>query len=330
MSQLHVGIVGAGAWGTALALASVRAGCPVTLWGRNAERAAALQASRRHPALPAVTLPPEIAVTADLAELFSCQALILAVPTQALGQACLQLAAGVPPGLPLIAAAKGIERGSARFVTEVLAAALPAGVPALLSGPGFAADVAQGSPTAETLACADPGLGARLAAALGSPTFRIYHSTDVRGVELGGAAKNVLAIAAGIAAGKGFGESAVAALIARGFAELVRLGMALGARPDTLAGLSGLGDLILTGTSRQSRNRRLGEALGRGLSAESAIAEVGLAEGAWTAEALVALANRHAVEMPVSRAVTELVAGRLDVDRAIAELLARPLRAEGG
>jgi glycerol-3-phosphate dehydrogenase (NAD(P)+) len=205
---------------------------------------------------------------------------------------------------------------------------LPGSPVAVLSGPGFAEDIARAAPTALTLACPDGGLGAALAESLGSQRLRLYHTTDRRGVEIGGAAKNVLAIAAGVAAGMGFGDSAVAALLARGFAELTRFGLALGARPETLAGLSGLGDLILTGTSPRSRNRRLGEALGRGETLAAAEASVGLAEGQWTAGVLVALAEERGVDMPVSAAVAALVGGAIDVDEAVDRLLSRPPRSE--
>jgi glycerol-3-phosphate dehydrogenase (NAD(P)+) len=213
-------------------------------------------------------------------------------------------------------------------VSEVVGETLPQARPAVLSGPGFAEDIAAGAPTALTLACQDVALGTRLSGSLGSPTLRLYPARDVRGVEIGGAAKNVLAIAAGVAAGKGFGESAVAALIARSFAELSRFGMAFGAQPETLTGLSGLGDLILTGTSQRSRNRRLGEALGKGFSVDEALAATGLAEGLWTAGILADMAKAKGVDMPIVQAVADLVSGRLRVDDAVQRLLARPVRAE--
>ena len=230
--------------------------------------------------------------------------------------------------VPLVACAKGIERGTHRFMTEVIAQAVPSGVPAILSGPSFATDVARGLPTAVTLAATDEAVAAALAAALGSPSFRPYHSTDVRGVEIGGAAKNVLAIAAGIAAGRRLGPSAVAALTTRGFAELFRFGRVLGARPETLTGLSGLGDLILTCSTAQSRNFSLGIALGGGRAPDVAPEGPKLAEGALTAGALVEMANAHGVEMPIATAVAAVLDGRLSVDDAIESLLTRPLRAE--
>jgi glycerol-3-phosphate dehydrogenase (NAD(P)+) len=324
----RIAVVGAGAFGTALAMAAARAGRHVTLWGRDRRAMAALAATRRNPHLPEVVLPGGVDVTAEDAALAAAGAVILAVPTQALRSALERLAPAIPSATPLILAAKGIERETGLFVSDIARAVLPASPPAILSGPGFALDIAGGAPTALTLAAAEADLAATLAAALGSPTLRLYHATDIRGVEIGGAAKNVIAIAAGVAAGKGFGESAVAALLARGFAEIGRFGLAFGARAETLAGLSGLGDLILTGTSSRSRNRRLGEALGAGLAIERAIATVGLAEGAWTAGVLVDRARGVNLDMPVSEAVAALVEGTLDVDAAVERLLARPLRPE--
>jgi len=225
---------------------------------------------------------------------------------------------------PVIACAKGIERGTHRFMTEVIAAAAPNAVPAILSGPSFADDVARGFPTAVTLAAHDERLASDLVRALGSPTFRPYHTTDVRGVEIGGAAKNVLAIAAGIAVGKKLGASAQAALTTRAFSELARFGRALGARSETLTGLSGLGDLILTCSSPQSRNFALGLALGRGEQAPPGK----LAEGEFTAPVLVELAASQNVEMPVSKAVAAILSGNITIDAAIEGLLTRPFKAE--
>jgi len=236
------------------------------------------------------------------------------------------LAPHAAPGLPIVACAKGIERSSGKFVTEILAERVPAATAAILSGPSFASDVAKGQPTAVTLAAADEALAAALAEALSSQSFRVYHTTDVRGVEIGGAAKNVLAIAAGIVAGRRLGASAQAALITRGFAELMRFGRALGARPETLTGLSGLGDLVLTCSSPQSRNFSFGLALGQ--NEKRTAGEGPLVEGVFTAAILMKTARRKAVEMPICEAVDAVLAGRLRVDDAIAQLLARPLRAE--
>jgi glycerol-3-phosphate dehydrogenase (NAD(P)+) len=323
-----VAIIGAGAFGTALALAARRAGREVILWARSRDQVAAMEASRMAARLPGVRLPAEVEITAEAAVACTADILILALPTQALREAFTPFAELLAGDTPVVVAAKGIERATGRFVSEIVTEVLPKARPAVLSGPGFAEDIARGAPTALTLACTDPELGAALAAALGSPTLRLYHASDVRGVEIGGAAKNVLAIAAGVAAGKGFGESAVAALIARGFAELLRFGAAYGASAETLVGLSGLGDLILTGTSSRSRNRRLGEAVGAGASIEAAIAEVGLAEGVWTAAILATKAEARGIDMPVAQAVTELVGGRAEIDHLIERLLSRPQRAE--
>jgi glycerol-3-phosphate dehydrogenase (NAD(P)+) len=252
---------------------------------------------------------------------------LLAVPAQAARVAARALAGRPAPGVPVVACAKGIERGTGRWMTEVLGECLPAHPAAILSGPSFAADVAAGLPTAVTLAAHDD-LAARIARQLAIPTFRLYHRDDVRGVEIGGATKNVLAIASGVVAGRGLGASAQAALVARSFAELARFGRALGARPETLTGLSGLGDLVLTCTTMQSRNFALGWALGRGEPLASALAGAKRAEGVFTAAALVELARQNAVEMPIAASVDAILAGRTDVDAAIEALLARPRKAE--
>jgi glycerol-3-phosphate dehydrogenase (NAD(P)+) len=319
-----LGVVGAGAWGTALANAAARAGLKVVLWARDERHVAELvseRVNRRY--LPGVTLHDAIVPSSDLAAVAETDALLLVVPAQALRGVVAELAVHLAPGAPLVSCAKGIERGSLAFTTGIIAEAAPAARPAVLSGPSFARDVAAGLPTAVTLAAHDAGLARRLALALASPAFRLYHSSDVAGVEVGGAAKNVLAIAAGIAAGRGLGASAGAALIARGFTELRRLGRALGARPDTLMGLSGLGDLVLTATTPQSRNFAFGHAIGAGEAPPDR-----LAEGVFTAEALVALAKRYGVDMPIARAVDEVLSRALSVDEAMDTLLARPLKAE--
>jgi glycerol-3-phosphate dehydrogenase (NAD(P)+) len=324
----HVGVIGAGAFGTALAQAAARAGRTVTLWARDEAHVEAMRATGRNMRAGGVEVGHAIALTSCLTIAAEADILILATPTQSLRDVSSRLAALVGPGRPVVLAAKGIERASGLFVSGIVGATMDRPVAAVLSGPGFAADIGRGAPTALTLACADEDVGRRLVAALGSPTFRLYRSSDVHGVEIGGAAKNVIAIAAGVAAGKGFGDSSVAALLSRGFAELARFGASYGARAETLAGLSGLGDLILTGTSSRSRNRRLGEAIGAGASIAAAEAAVGLAEGAWTAGILVELARARDIEMPVCEAVAALVASRTSVDDAIEVLLARPPRAE--
>jgi glycerol-3-phosphate dehydrogenase (NAD(P)+) len=319
----RIAVIGAGAWGTALASSAARAGRDVTLWARNPAIVAAIAEKRDDPDLPRPSLDDRIAVTGAIADIARADAVLLVVPAQHARAAATGLAPHVRPGTPVVACAKGIERGTHKFMTEIIAETLPHTVPAILSGPSFAADVARGLPTAVTLGCADEATAAALARALGSQAFRPYHTTDVRGVEIGGAAKNVLAIAAGIVAGRKLGASATAALVTRGFAELARFGRALGARSETLTGLSGLGDLILTCSSPQSRNFSLGISLGEGRKSEG-----NLAEGAFTAAALVELANEKHVEMPIATAVAAVLDGALTVDQAIDSLLTRPFRAE--
>jgi len=321
-----VAVIGAGAWGTALAAVAVRAGRDVVLCARNASRAAEIAAASANPKLPGVRLDARIEVTADIALAARADIILIATPAQELREAMRGLAAHLAKATPVIACAKGIERGTHRFMTEVIAEAAPAALPAILSGPSFAAEVARGQPAAVTLAAREEAVAAALAHALGSPTLRPYHSTDVRGVEIGGAAKNVLAIAAGIVAGRKLGASAAAALVTRGFAELFRFGRACGARPETLTGLSGLGDVILTCSSPQSRNYSFGMAVGRG---DPALASGMLAEGIFTAPVLVEMAKEKGVDMPIAAAVAEILAGRTGVDAAVEALLTRPFRAEG-
>jgi glycerol-3-phosphate dehydrogenase (NAD(P)+) len=318
----HIAVIGAGAWGTALANCAARAGRDVTLWARDTAAVAQLRGKRESPRLPGIRLDDRVAAAGAIADAAKAEAILLAVPAQQLRTAASGLE--LKGGTPVIACAKGIERGTHRFMTEVIAETIPGAVPAILSGPSFASDVARGLPTAVTLACADEAVAAALAHALGSQTFRPYHTSDVRGVEIGGAAKNVLAIAAGIVQGRKLGASATAALVTRGFAVLARFGRALGARTETLTGLSGLGDVILTCSSPQSRNFSLGIALGEGRAAEGK-----LAEGAFTARALVELANENKVEMPIASAVAAVLDEKLSVDQAIESLLTRPFKAEG-
>jgi len=328
VSYERIAVLGAGAWGTALANCAARAGRQVTLWARDADAAGEIVARRESSRLPGVRLEDKVTITADLAKL-AADAVLVVVPAQALREVATALPAVIGNETPVVACAKGIERGTHRFMTEIIAESISRAIPAILSGPGFAADVARGMPTAVTLAARDDAVAQALARALGATTFRLYHSTDVRGVEIGGAAKNVLAIAAGIVAGRGLGASAAAALTTRGFAELLRFGRAYGAKVETLTGLSGLGDLILTCSSAQSRNFSLGLALGRGQVAEVASEGPKLAEGAFTAAALVEMANERGVEMPIARAVAGVLDNELSVDAAIESLLTRPFRAEG-
>jgi glycerol-3-phosphate dehydrogenase (NAD(P)+) len=318
-----VAVIGAGAWGTALAGVAARAGREVLLFARDASIAAQIEATRKNPKLPEARLEAGIRVTADIALAARADIILIATPAQQLREAVKALAPHLATAKPVIAAAKGIERGTRKFMTEVIAEIAPHAVPAILSGPSFAEDVARGLPTAVTLAAKDEALAAALVRALGSATFRPYHTTDIRGVEIGGAAKNVLAIAAGVAIGRKLGASAQAALTTRGFSELVRLGRACGARSETMAGLSGLGDLILTCSSPQSRNLALGIALGRGEPRPR-----GLAEGEFTAPVLVELAASQGVDMPVSNAVASILSGAVTIDEAIESLLTRPFKAE--
>jgi glycerol-3-phosphate dehydrogenase (NAD(P)+) len=319
-----VAVIGAGAWGTALAGVAARAGRTVTLYARDASHAERIASRRENPRLPGVRLAEEIVVTHDRAKAGRADVVLIATPAQHLRAAVDGLAPHFREGAPVIACAKGIEHGTHKFMTEVIAESAPHALPAILSGPSFADDVARGLPTAVTLAARDEALAGDLVQALGSATFRPYHTTDVRGVEIGGAAKNVLAIAAGIVVGRKLGASAQAALTTRGFSELARFGRALGARAETMVGLSGLGDLILTCSSLQSRNFALGLALGRGEPKPAAK----LAEGEFTAPVLVELAASQKIELPVSMAVAAILSGKLTIDAAIEGLLTRPFKAE--
>ncbi len=326
--ERQIAVLGAGAWGTVLAnLAARRA--RVSLWARDADHAAEMAATgvnaRR---LPGVALELNVRPTDSLAKAAEAEVIFLAAPTQTLREVCEALARFAKPGTPIVICAKGIEAASGLFPSEILAEILPGNPPAVLSGPSFATDVAKTLPTAVTLAAQDEERAAALARTLAAPWFRLYHSRDIKGVEIGGAAKNVLAIASGIAAGRGFGASAGAALIARGFAELLRFGRAYGADPATLTGLSGLGDLVLTCGSHQSRNFSFGFALGRGASVAMASADGKLHEGVSTCAILVDLALRKSVDMPISAAVEAVLSERIGVDAAIEALLARPAKPE--
>jgi glycerol-3-phosphate dehydrogenase (NAD(P)+) len=325
MSIERIAVLGGGAWGTALAEAAGRAGRKVSLWEFDAANAQSLAQKRESKFLPGFKISDAIDVIHDLGAI--ADAILLVVPAQATRVVAKQLSSTLAGGTPIVVCAKGIERGTHAFMTEIVRECAPKATPAILSGPSFAADVARGLPTAVTLACEDGAMARDLAYALGSPTFRPYHSTDVRGVEIGGAAKNVLAIAAGIVAGRELGASAQAAMITRGFAELMRFGRAYGAKPETLTGLSGLGDLVLTSSSPQSRNHSLGVALAKGEAVATA-AHGKLAEGAFTAPVLLEMARDKNIEMPISEAIAGVLDGRLSVDGAIESLLTRPFKAE--
>jgi glycerol-3-phosphate dehydrogenase (NAD(P)+) len=327
----HIAIIGAGAWGTALAQVCAMAGRRVTLWAYEREIAQAINTTHENPLfLPGAMLSSAIEAVNDLALLGAADAYLAVSPAQYARKSLKAFAPHAVAGRPLVLCAKGIEQGTLALMTEVAAEEAPRQPLAVLSGPGFAKDVVQGLPTAITLAARDPAIGQALVAAIGLPTFRPYLTDDLIGAEVGGAVKNVIAIACGVVEGRGFGDSARAALITRGFAEMGRLGAALGARQETLNGLCGLGDLVLTCSSRMSRNMALGYALGEGQTAVEALSgRLSVAEGAASAPAVVALAQKHGVEMPICAAVAEILAGRASVDAAIMALLSRPFRAEG-
>jgi glycerol-3-phosphate dehydrogenase (NAD(P)+) len=324
MTVQKISVLGGGAWGTALALTCARAGRDVTLWEHDTANADSLEKQRESKFLPGVKLDNAITVMRDIKPTAAADAILLVVPAQHMRSVVTALAPSLAAKTPIIACAKGIEHGTHKFMSEIIAECAPKALPAILSGPSFAADVARGLPTAVTIAAADDSVARELAGALNTGTFRPYHSNDVRGVELGGAAKNVLAIAAGIVAGRALGASAAAALITRGFAEMTRFGRAYGAKTETMMGLSGLGDLILTCSTPQSRNFSFGVALGKG----EAPMQGKLAEGVFTAPVLLEMAREKHIDMPISAAVAAVLAKKLNVDDAIAALLTRPLKAE--
>lgn len=324
-----IGVIGAGAWGTSLALTAARAGATVTLWARESEVVEAITRDHVNPIfLPGVPLLPSIRATGDLAQAAAAEALLVVPPAQHLRATLAALATVGRPGTPLVVCAKGIERGSGKLVTEILAEAAARCEPAILSGPSFAHDAAKGLPTAVTIA-ARGDIAGRLQVSLGHATFRPYATDDLIGVALGGAAKNVYAIACGIVDGLGLGESARAALISRSFAELTRLGVKLGARAETLMGLSGLGDLVLTASSPHSRNFHFGAEVGRGRSIAS-LRQPGqpLAEGVETAAALVIRARAERIELPVAETMASVIDGSLPLDQSIARLMSRPFKSE--
>jgi glycerol-3-phosphate dehydrogenase (NAD(P)+) len=326
----RIGIIGAGAWGTALGLVALRAGREVTVWAREPEVAHVINAAHENPIfLPGIALDPALVATSDMAEAARCDALLLAVPAQFLRGVTRALSRHIAPEAPCAICAKGIERATGALLTEICAEFLSAARLAVLSGPTFAAEVARGLPAAVTIAAGDPTLARAFVAALGGRAFRPYAGDDPVGTQIGGAVKNVLAIACGIVEGRGLGENARAALITRGLAEMTRLALALGGRAETLMGLSGLGDLVLTCTGESSRNFSLGRALGEGAALDAVLGQRrSIAEGVETASAVVALAKRHAVEMPISDAVDAILHRGAAIDAAIAALLARPFRSE--
>ncbi len=323
-----LGIVGAGAWGTALAQAAARAGREVALWARDPTVVRAIEAEHRSPkAFPDMTLEPGIRGESELERVLAFEVVLLVVPSQAVRGLCRSAPKARPP--VVVICAKGFESETDHLLSAVVEAEWPGSVVACLSGPSFAAEVAKGLPTALTLGAVEPEEGARLAGLLSGPHLRVYRTDDRMGVEIGGAVKNVLAIAAGMVMGAGLGENARAALVTRGLAELARLGNAMGARVETLMGLAGLGDLMLTAMSATSRNTAFGMALGEGRGVGEAMAEGRLVEGVWTARAVDRLASAHGVETPIASAVSRILDGRLDIEGALDALMHRPLRAEG-
>jgi len=324
------GVIGGGAWGTALAQVCARAGLETTLWAREADVVASVNRSHENTSfLPGVDLDPGIRATGDLADLAGSDLVLAVTPAQHLRATLSAFAPHVREGLQILLCAKGVEQGSLKLMTEVLAETIPQAAPAVLSGPSFAGEVARGLPTAVTLACPDPGCAEELAELIATPTFRPYFATDMIGAEAGGAVKNVLAIACGIVEGRGLGRSAHAALITRGFSELTRLAVALGGEAETVAGLCGLGDLVLTCSSPQSRNMSVGLALGRGQTLDDALAgKLSVAEGVASAPAVRQLAAKLGVDVPICEATAAILAGEVGVDDAIRGLLSRPLREE--
>jgi len=324
---MKTGVIGAGAWGTALAQVLADGPGGVTLWAREPEVVASINRTRENALfLKGLHPTPAITATPDLADLADCEVLLVVTPAQHVRNVLLQADIGARP---LVLCAKGIEAGSMQLVSEVAQSACPAAPIAVLSGPTFAHEVAGGLPTAVTLACEDRALATTLAAHLARPYFRPYASSDVIGAEIGGAVKNVLAIACGVVEGRGLGLNARSALIARGFAEMTRFGLAKGARTETLAGLSGLGDLVLTCSSTASRNFSLGKGLGEGKDAAELLASNRtVAEGAFTAPVLQQAARALGVDMPVVDAVCALLSGSAPVDKVVGGLLSRPLRSE--
>jgi glycerol-3-phosphate dehydrogenase (NAD(P)+) len=331
MTIAGIDIVGAGAWGTALAALAAENGLETRIWAFEEEVARAINEGRENPRyLPDVRLPEGIFATSDLGALGTGDAVLLVTPAQHLGEVAGRLAPHLGPAVPAVICAKGIEQETGRLMSEVCAEALPGRPLAVLSGPTFAGEVARGRPTAVTIASADSRLAEALVAALGCPRFRPYSSHDVIGAEVGGALKNVIAVACGIAEGLDFGQNARAALITRGLAEITRFAIAKGAEAETLAGLSGLGDLVLTATSEQSRNYSLGLAVGRGQRARDVLAaRHTVAEGAYSAGAVARLAQELGIDMPIAASVDRIINRDEDMRAVVEELLTRPFRREG-
>lgn len=314
-----------------MAQVAAAAGREVTLWALEPEVVEAVNAGQGNPAfLPGIGLHQAVRATGDMAEAAKADVILAVPPAQHMRSVLKALRPHRPAATPIVLCAKGVERSTLALMTDVLAAEIPEAGAAVLSGPGFAKDVARGLPTATTIASKDAELAARIVATIGLPTFRPYVADDLIGAEIGGAVKNVIAIACGVALGRQLGDGARAALITRGFAELTRLGLAMGAKAETLNGLCGLGDLVLTCASLTSRNTSLGAALGEGRALTDVLGERrSVAEGAESAPAVVALAAKHGVEMPICAAVDDIIGARVGIDDAIKALLSRPFKAEG-
>lgn len=324
--RAKIAVLGGGAWGTALAAMAAISGHDTWLYARDAKTVEHINAERRNPAyLGEIELPEGIHASTDAQAAFrNADIVLVVVPAQVMRKGLLELSGLIPQSAPVILCAKGIERETGRLMSEVVAEVLPNHTIGALSGPSFATDVARGLPTAVTIACEDAAIADRLAATLSGPAFRCYSTTDLKGVEIGGALKNVLALAAGAAIGRGYGASAQAALVTRGFAELRRIGQAMGAKPETIMGLSGLGDLMLTCSSSQSRNYSYGLAIGRGED----LSNRPLAEGVATAPIAAELCEKYAIPAPIITAVAALLAGTITIDEAVTALLNRPLKTE--
>lgn len=321
---MSIAVIGAGAFGTALAISLASKGDRVVLWGRDVDAMDAMRTTRENAArLPGVTLPNTLNITSEIADLAETETVLLSIPMQKLDP-FLQQHGAVLNGKSLVACCKGIDLQRTIGPSAIIASHCPDSTTSVLTGPSFAVDIARGQPTALTLACADAGAGKALQQALTTPNLRLYRTTDVIGAELGGALKNVIAIACGAVMGARLGESARAALMTRGYAEMVRLAVALGAKPDTLAGLSGFGDLALTCTSDTSRNYRFGQSLGRNAGFDASVT----VEGAATAIAAKALAQKLNVDMPITHVVAALASNEISVQDALKSLLSRPLKEE--
>ncbi len=330
MTYQKIGVIGAGAWGTALAQTLASVGRDITIWAYESDCAKAINTKHENTLyLKGHALEPSITATSNFADLATCDAILMVTPAQNMRQSLKGFAPYVKAGTPIILCSKGIEISSLKFMSEVLTDELPNAIPAVLSGPSFAADVVQGLPTAVTLACENQEVGTKLVKSVAAPHFRPYYIKDVLGAEIGGAVKNVLAIVCGVVLGKGLGRSAHAAIITRGFAEMTRLGKALGCEAETLTGMCGLGDLVLTCSSEQSRNMSCGLALGKGESLENILSSrAAVTEGVATAPALKQLAQKTGVDMPICTAMANILDGSENIDAVIQRLLSREHKSE--